>query len=116
VRLPSSILETKELSLSAVAKFLFDSETQLPDDFKPAVAMVETPAHAGVSHWESWSGKARGSASAVLGSVRHSSFVLSTTGRESFPLLWCMWNEERFVSAEAEWEESRDRAGTSNNA
>ena len=33
-----------------VVEFFLDGETQLPDDFKPPVAVVESPAHAGPGH------------------------------------------------------------------
>ena len=33
-----------------VCEFLLDRQAQLPDDFKPAVAVIESPAHAGLRH------------------------------------------------------------------
>jgi len=33
-----------------IAEFLFNRETQLPDDLKPSVTVVESPAHTRLSH------------------------------------------------------------------
>jgi hypothetical protein len=34
-----------------VSEFFLDCQAQLPNDFKPAVAVIESPAHAGLRHW-----------------------------------------------------------------
>jgi len=99
-----------------IAEFFLDSQTELPDDFKPAVAVIESPAHAGLGHW------------GIVILVKHGEALQQFLGQFGIhrcliddrsrvvPLLWSMWNEERFVSVEAEWEGRGGKGSASNDA